>query len=193
MRRPERRRAVATGSDGSAGCRVVRHWRAFVRYTLVCEGTAFPTDEQLREREDVTRAKITRLLRADARHPDPLGEPNARPYGAVISAYCADSATGDRATWEAYMSTIAGLVRPEGVLITAALRRCRRYLVGGKPFPSADVDEDDLRAVLEAEFDRAGGSIQAWDLAEHEAQGYSGIVLGWARRRAHPAAAAAAG
>jgi hypothetical protein len=76
---------------------------------------------------------------------------------------------------------IAGLVRPGGVFITAALRRCRRYLVGGKAFPSADVDENDLRAVLEPRFVCEGGSIEAWDLAEHESQGSTGIVLGWAR------------
>jgi len=162
-------------------------WRAFVRYTLQCEGVASPTDHQIREREEITRTKITKLLQADARHADPLGERNGSPYGTVISAYCADSATGDRATWETFMKHIAGLVRPGGMFITAALRRCRRYLVGGKPFPSADVDEDDLRAVLESQFVCKGGSIEAWDLAEHESQGYSGIVLGRARRRAQTA------
>jgi len=158
-------------------------WRAFVRYTLQCEGIASPTDEQVWQREELTRGKITKLLQADARHADPLGERNGSLYGTVISAYCADSATGDRATWEALMGNIAGLVRPGGMLITAALRRCRRYLVGGKPFPSANIDEDDLRAVLEPQFDCGAGSIQVWELAGHQSQGYSGIVLGWARRR----------
>ena len=30
-----------------------------------------------------------------------------------------------------------------GTFMTAALRRSRGYLVGGKPFPSANIDEDD--------------------------------------------------
>jgi NNMT/PNMT/TEMT family len=151
-------------------------WRPFVGYTLECEGLADPTAEEIAAREELTRAKITRLLQADARREQPL----ARQYGTVISAYCADSATGDRATWEAFMAHIAGLVRPGGTFITAALRRCRRYMVGGKPFPSANVDEDDLRTVLEPGF--AGGiAVEARALAGHEAQGYSGIVLGWAR------------
>ena len=51
--------------------------------------------------------------------PSPLDER----YATVVSAYCADSATDDRATWETYMQHIAGLVRPGGVFITAALRR----------------------------------------------------------------------
>jgi hypothetical protein len=158
-------------------------WSAFVRYTLQCEGIAAPTDRQIQDREEVTRAKITKLLHADARHADPLGERPDKSYATVISAYCADSATGDRATWETLMSHITGLVGPGGMFITAALRRCRWYLVGGKPFPSANVDEDDLRAVLEPGFGGGGGVIEARDLAGHQSQGYSGIVLGWARRK----------
>jgi hypothetical protein len=174
-----RQRRVA-GSPRATGD--AHDWRPFVRYTLQCEGVASPTERQIREREEITRSRITKLLQVDARHADPLGERNGSRYGTVISAYCADSATGDRATWETFMQHIAGLVRPGGMFITAALRRCRRYLVGGKAFPSADVDENDLRAVLEPQFVCEGGSIEAWDLAEHESQGYTGIVLGWAWR-----------
>ena len=154
-------------------------WRPFVRYTLECEGLAAPTEAQLAQREQLTRAKVTRLLQADAGEREPV---DAR-YATVVSAYCADSATADRATWETYMRHIAGLVAPGGVFITAALRRSRSYLVGGKRFPSADVDEHDLRAVLEPEFDCGGGAIQVREVPEHARLGYSGIVLACARRR----------
>jgi hypothetical protein len=150
-------------------------WRPFVRYTLLCEGIALPTEEQVSEREELTRARITRLLEVDARHPSPLAER----YTTVVSAYCADSATEDRAVWETFMKHIAGLVRPGGVFLTAALRSCRHYVVGGKRFPSADVDEHDVRAVLAPRFTHA--TVEARRLAEHAAQGYSGIVLAWAR------------
>src|SRR3954454_10394911 len=114
-------------------------WRPFVRYTLECEGHREATDGQLAEREELTRAKVTRLVEADAGDREPVAER----YGTVVSAYCADSATADRARWETYMRHISGLVRPGGVFITAALRRSRSYVVGGKRFPSADVDDDD--------------------------------------------------
>ena len=155
-------------------------WRPFVRYTLECEGLAAPSEEEVTRREELTRARITRLLQADARHASPLPER----YGTVISAYCADSATGDRATWEAFMEHISGLVRPGGTFITAALRRCRSYLVGGKAFPSANVDERDLRAVLEPRFGRLDDTIAVRQVPEHEALGYSGIVLARAPGRA---------
>ena len=134
---------------------VAHDWRPFVRYTLQCEGIAFPTEEQITEREDITRAKITSLLEVDIRRTDPLGAHEMPSYGTVISAFCADSATDDHGTWETYMKRIAGLVRPGGMLVTAALRRSSGYLVGGKTFPSADIDENDMRAVLEPFLGRA--------------------------------------
>jgi hypothetical protein len=151
-------------------------WRPFVRYTLECEGLRAPTEAQLAQREELTRAKVTRLLEADAGDREPV----AARYGTVVSAYCADSATADRATWESYMRHIAGLVAPGGVFITAALRRSRSYLVGGKRFPSADVDEHDLRAVLEPEFEC---EIAVREVPDHARLGYEGIVLATARRR----------
>jgi NNMT/PNMT/TEMT family len=150
-------------------------WRPFVRYTLQCEGIGAPTDEQVAQREELTRAKVTRLLRVDARRPAPVDER----YATVISAYCADSATDDHATWETFMAHIAGLVRPGGMFITSALRRCRHYIVGGKRFPSANVDEHDLQAVLAPRF--AHTTIEAREVAEHVGQGYEGVVLAWAR------------
>jgi len=159
-------------------------WRPFVRHTLECEGVRSPTEADVDRREELTRAKITRLLPADARHPQPLGDR----YATVISAYCADSATSDRATWELFMRHITGLVRPGGTFVTAALRRAGHYAVAGKRFPSASVDEHDLRAVLEPEFDTRRGALEVREVGEHEALGYSSIVLARAPRAATAAA-----
>ncbi len=152
-------------------------WRPFVRYTLECEGLVDPTDEEITRREELTRSKITRLLQVDARRPVPLDQR----YATVISAYCADSATNNRATWETLMANITDLVEPGGLFITAALRRCRSYLVGDNRFPSANVDEHDLERVLAPGF---SAHVQVRELQGHDAQGYSSIVLADARR--HP-------
>jgi hypothetical protein len=112
-----------------------------------------------------------------------LDEPNSQLYGTVISAYCADSATDDRELWQTYTKRIAGLVHPGGMLITAALRRSRGYLVGGKTFPSPDIDENDLRAVLESCFRRENITIEVCELAGSEAKGYASIMLARAIRR----------
>jgi hypothetical protein len=158
-------------------------WRPFVRYTLECEGIPSPTDAAIGMREDLTRARITRLVQLDARD-----APDGERYATVVSAYCADSATANRDMWARYMRNIAAYVRPGGLFLTAALRRSDGYRVGERRFPSANVDEQDLRAVLAREFDVA--TVEARELASHESQGYGGIVLASARRG--PATAALA-
>lgn len=158
-------------------------WRPFVRYTLECEGLARPTEAEVAQREEITRAKITRLLEVDIRRDDPLRCAETPAYGTVISAYCADSATDDRGTWATYMTRIAGLVRPGGTLMTSALRRSRGYLVGSKTFPSPNVDETDMRAVLEPCFGRDNLAIEACELAENGWHGYGSIVLARAHAR----------
>ena len=158
-------------------------WRPFVRHTLGCEGNACPTEADIAQREELARARIARLLQVDIRRPDPLGAGGTPPYGTVISAYCVDSATDDRAAWETYMQRLADLVRPGGTLILAALRRCRGYVVGGRSFPSADVDERDLRAVLERACRPEDIALEVCELAGTESKGYASIVLARGRRR----------
>jgi len=157
-------------------------WRPFVRYTLQGEGISCPTDEEMAAREDLTRTRITELVRVDARHSRPVD----RRYPMVISPYCADSATDERTTWELFMRHITGLVQPGGLFITAALRRCRGYTVAGKTFPGADVDEHDLRTVLQPEFDPLDGSIVVRHTSQDATHGYSAILLCQARRRVQP-------
>lgn len=164
-------------------------WRPFVRHTLRCEGISCPTDEDVAAREDLVRGKITALIRVDGRHARPVD----RRYATVVSAYCADSATDDRPTWQLLMRHITGLVQPGGLFVTAALRRCRGYLVAGRTFPSADVDEHDLRAVLRPEFGPLDGSIEVRQVAQESSHGYSAIVLCWARKRVRPRANGAPG
>ena len=159
------------------------NWGPFVRHTLACEGIAFPTDEDIARREDATRAKISKLLEVDLRRANPLGEGAAPRYATVISAYCADSATSDKVVWAQYLARIANLVRPGGMLITAALRRSSGYLVGGKLFPSAGVDEDDLRRVLEPFFGSENLVVEVYELPDAGAKDYASIVLA----RAHKA------
>ena len=159
------------------------NWRPFVRHTLACEGLAFPTDEDIARREDATRAKITKLLEIDLRRANPLGEGAAPRYATVISAYCADSATSDKVVWAEYMARIANLVRPGGMLLTAALRRSSGYLVGGKLFPSAGVDEDDLRRVLEPFFGSENLVIEVCELPDAGSKDYASIVLARAHKR----------
>lgn len=156
-------------------------WQPFVRYTLACEGKNAPDEQEVDHREELTRAKITRLLPGDLRLPCPL-ERGDDQYDVVISAYCADSSTADRAEWRVFMQRILALVGPGGLFITAALRRSNGYLVGGKRFPSPGIDETDLRAVLEAHCEHETLNVEVASLGSTGAKGYSSITLAHGRR-----------
>ena len=103
-------------------------------------------------------------------------------FAIVLSPFCADSATDDKAVWTRYSRNIASLVRPGGLMLTSALRRCRRYRVGKRFFPSADIDEADLQKVLAEDFAPDSVSVEVRETPEHSDQGYAGILLARARK-----------
>lgn len=154
-------------------------WRPFVRHALACEGGAV-TDDAVARREALTRSRVARLLPSDLRDARPMGD-GASSYDLVVSAFCADSATDDLATWALYTRRIAALVRPGGTLILAALWRSQGYRVGDRLFPSANVAEEDLRRVLGPLT--ASLQVETCLLPEQARHGYGGILL--ARGRTH--------
>jgi hypothetical protein len=158
-------------------------WRPFTRHVLACEaGSA--DDAAVDAREHLVRRRVRRLLDCDAASPQPLGAGGRRHYDIVVSCFCADSATDDKAAWMRWMHHIGGLVAPGGWLLLASLRRCRGYRVGEQLFPSADVDEHDIaRCLPAAGFERCGACIEVVPVPLGRRLGYEGIVLASARRR----------
>jgi hypothetical protein len=158
-------------------------WKPFVTYTLEAEGVHNPTEDQIVEREELTRNKLNIIYaKADAGLVNPLGEAKREAYPIVFSPYCVDSATDDKQTWERYMRNIASLVQPGGQFITAALRECRSYKVGNRHFPSANINEDDLGRVLSLDFTPESTKLNIVKLTEHRSQGYSGVLLASAEK-----------
>lgn len=157
-------------------------WRPFTRHVLACEGRA-ATPAAVAGREALMRRRVRRLLRGDAAWAEPLGADRQGRYAIVLSCFCADSATADKVTWARYTRHIAGLVAPGGLLLLAALRRCAAYRVGDLQFPSANVDERDIAALLHASgFDPARTRIDVATTPRQRRLGYDGIVLAAARR-----------
>ncbi|MCV3209280.1 NNMT/PNMT/TEMT family class I SAM-dependent methyltransferase [Mesorhizobium sp. YC-39] len=164
-------------------------WQPFVSYTLQCEGVADPTHADILDREQLTRAGITRLLEVDIRNDRPLGNVEAR-YATVLSAYCADSATADLGDWQTYMRRIVGLVRPGGTLLIAALGQTQGYFVGAKAFPSPFLDGTDMEDMLRDYFPEAELTIRLVPVPECAAHGYSSIILAAGHRKAGDSAVA---
>ncbi|MFC0341394.1 guanitoxin biosynthesis pre-guanitoxin forming N-methyltransferase GntF [Paracoccus niistensis] len=152
-------------------------WRPFVREALACEGGKTDASAVAR-REASARSRIGGLRLADLRDPVPLPG-SRRAYDVVVSAFCADSATDDLDTWALYMRRIAGLVRPGGVFLVAALSGSHGYRVGGRLFPSAGVTEVDMRRVLAPLSMRL--DVETCLLPEQAGHGYEAIILAEAR------------
>jgi hypothetical protein len=54
--------------------------------------------------------------------------------------------------------------------------------VGPRFFPSANVDENDLREILAQDFSPDTIEVEVREVPEHRAQGYAGILLARARK-----------
>lgn len=157
-------------------------WTPFIRYTLFCETGREPSMAEVDERAARVREAISSLVFADAGLTDPLGLSYRGHFATVLSPYCADSATDDKDTWRLYSSNIATLVRPGGLMLTSALRHCRRYKIGPREFPAADISEADLQGFLASAFRPDTVEVVVHEVPEHRAQGYTGIILSRAEK-----------
>jgi hypothetical protein len=157
-------------------------WSPFVRYTLSCELDREPTEAEIAARLELTRERIAGLLPTDAGLERPLGPDFHRYFSTVLTPFCAEAATTDRAVWVRYSRNIASLVAPGGRLLTAAVRRCDEYRVGPRFFATTNIDEKDLRAVLSEDFAPSTIQVEAREVPEHAQQGYSSILLARADR-----------
>ncbi|MBL8345984.1 MAG: hypothetical protein JNN03_11120 [Rubrivivax sp.] len=168
-------------------------WRAFGRHVLRGEGACDVGEAAVAQRERLVRARVTRCLLADAAHERPLfmsaaSTREAPRYDVVLSCFCAESATGDKAVWRRYVRNIVRLLAPGGLFITAALRRCTAYRVGSAHFASADIDEHELTdALLAAGVEGASLEIEVHRVGLRERLGYDSIVLAAAATRGAPA------
>lgn len=152
-------------------------WTPFVRHTLQCESGVDPDSLEIAARMDLLRQGISGLVPADAALEDPLGSEFRGRFATVLSPYCAESATEDKAVWARYSRNIATLVRPGGLFLTSAVRCCRRYKAGQRFFPAANIDENDLREVLLRDFRPDTVEVEVCEVPENSAQGFSAILL----------------
>jgi hypothetical protein len=152
-------------------------WSPFVRYTLLCETGGEPSALDVAARMALLRRKIAGLEHADANQSDPLGVEFRARFTCVLSPYCAESATSDRATWTRFCRNIASLVKPGGLFLTSALRLCSGYKSGGRFFGATPIDVPDLRDVLLQDFRGDSVQVETRELRDHAAQGFSGILL----------------
>jgi len=157
-------------------------WEVFSRETLRLEGTSAPTGRATREREEQTRERVTAVLAGDAGEPDPLGPDRRAFYPLVTTHYCAEGATNSKETWALYMRNIAGLVRPNGVLILSACGAADFYCVGDRHFPCAGVTGVDVLGWL-SQNGFGDIDLRVRQVADHSEQGYGSVIFACATKQ----------
>lgn len=173
---PSNLEEIRRWKDREAGA---HDWNSFVKYTLQCEGIGTPTKDNIDEREEMVRRKITKLIpHADAKETNPLGKGSRGRYQVVFSPYCVDSITDKKEVWKKYMTHLSSLVAPGGHLLLAALSECGGYTVGDKHFPCANINKRDVEDVLRSDLNyRNMVIIEESHVFEKDRHGYSGIIL----------------
>ncbi|RYX81924.1 hypothetical protein EON83_22035 [bacterium] len=152
------------------------NWDHFGVETLQLEGNAHPTQEQVAEREELLREKITQVVPCDAFSSEPLGEGNNRIYPLVASHYCAEACTTDQEEWRACMRNISSLVETGGTLIISVCGAASAYAVGDRYFPCAGVDEKDVLACL-LEIGFTDIDLRVRQVPSQSEQGFSSVVF----------------
>lgn len=151
-------------------------WSHFGRETLELEGNPQPTKEQVQERDELLRSKITKVIPCDAFSPQPFGEDREGFYPLVASHYCAEACTTDKEEWRACMRNIASLVAPGGTLILSSCGEAAAYAVGDRYFPCAGVDVVDVLVSLR-EIGFTDIDVRVRQVPSQSEQGFSNVVF----------------
>uniref|UniRef100_A0A8B9N2F6 Phenylethanolamine N-methyltransferase n=1 Tax=Accipiter nisus TaxID=211598 RepID=A0A8B9N2F6_9AVES len=108
-----------------------------------------PTDpEPWQEKERRLRDRLRRILPIDVHRPDPLGAPLRPPADALLSAFCLEAVSPDRAAFARALAHVGSLLRPGGhALLLGALGESF-YLAGAARLPVVPLAEDDVRTAL---------------------------------------------
>ncbi|MCS6947959.1 MAG: NNMT/PNMT/TEMT family class I SAM-dependent methyltransferase [Steroidobacteraceae bacterium] len=159
-------------------------WRRFTAYILALEGNPLAGRAELRARENRTRSAIRALYVSDARWSDPLGPQHRGFYDLIVSGFCLDAVSSDKAVWRTCMHNVLSTMRPGGTVVLHFLHECRAYKCGARLFPAANLTVDDVAESLRAEgFARGSIDVQVIACPDNAQFGYTGILTASARKR----------
>lgn len=176
---------LASVRDWAAGEPGATTWHHFTRYILECEDAKPPGWADIVRREARARSVIDRLIASDACQRYPLGRNRNGSYDLLVTGYCLDCISGERAVWRRAMHNVLAALRPGGALLLDSLWRCSAYQVKDRWFPGANLDIDDLYQCLkENGFAPESIDVQAFEYPDQSECGYPGILVVSGRKRA---------
>ena len=160
-------------------------WNHYTEMVLKEEGKN-PTDEEIKERENILREKINNFYSCDITKLPPIV--GAGTYPLVLTFYCAEEVGTTTTEWENVMKNICMMVSSDGHLVLSALRDTSRYILGdpnGKHewLPCAHITEDLLRVCLnKLGFIPESIDIRSVDTPELVNLGIPGILIASAKK-----------
>jgi len=152
------------------------NWDIYVKGILQMEGTSSVSKKEVTRRKRQMRNKISQVKIVDLSKINPLGKKVQYPL--VTSFYCADSATRTKKQWLHYMKNLTSLVEPSGWIVLSALRNAQSYQVGPRFFPSANIDEHDMKKMLILlGFSQKTLDIKVEHVPEWSEEGFDSIII----------------
>ncbi|XP_031456629.1 phenylethanolamine N-methyltransferase [Phasianus colchicus] len=119
-------------------------WSPFIQHVCKIEGRGEPWQEK----EQRLRGRLRRILPIDVHRADPLGAPLHPPADALLSTFCLEAVSPDRAAFGRALVNVGSMLRPGGhALLLGALGESF-YLAGAARLPVVPLDEDDVRGAL---------------------------------------------
>ena len=150
-------------------------WREFVKVTLELESQSNHVAQAISQRETLIRQRVTQVFKCDANDSPPINAPHS--YDALVTNFCAESATDDWAQWRRFFSNIVSLLKPKGFLLLSALKGATCYTVGDKLFPAVSLKESDLtQALIEEGFDQKSIILERIP-ADRPSRQYEGLIV----------------
>uniref|UniRef100_A0A8B9ZVB7 Phenylethanolamine N-methyltransferase n=1 Tax=Anas zonorhyncha TaxID=75864 RepID=A0A8B9ZVB7_9AVES len=122
-----------------------------VPWKLRCLAETFASGEGVepwQEKERRLRGRLRRILPIDVHRPDPLGSPLRPPADALLSAFCLEAVSPDRATFARALGHVGSLLRPGGHAVLLGALGESFYLAGAARLPVVPLAEDDVRGAL---------------------------------------------
>ncbi|NXH83126.1 PNMT methyltransferase, partial [Edolisoma coerulescens] len=123
------------------------------RGQLLSPSLVFPVPrsvEPWQDKERRLRQRLRRILPIDVHRPEPLGAPLRPAADALLSAFCLEAVSPDRAAFVRALAHVGNLLRPGGhALLLGALGESF-YLAGPARLPVVPLRESDVREALAA-------------------------------------------
>lgn len=107
-----------------------------------------PHREPWQDKEQRLRGRLRRILPIDVHHADPLGAPLHPPADALLSTFCLEAVSPDRAAFGRALMNVGSMLRPGGHAVLLGALGESFYLAGAARLPVVPLDEDDVRGAL---------------------------------------------